>query len=178
MSKNASNSGHRDGCSRSGRAGPLCHWGAGGLQTQARGPSSPVARSPRRSPASPAVTCPGSPASPRGPRAGQAAKVASLPAQVHFGRWQQDQDGRVRGARARPAARQRLLRAGVPRPRVRGAVGSVGFKLLRWARGEKPGRSPRPAPASPPPPLYLPSALSTFCPPGSGIKATVFLDPL
>lgn len=66
MSKNDSSSGHRDSCSRSGRVGPLCHRGAGGLQTQARGPNSPVAQRPRRSPASPAVTCPGSPPQPAG----------------------------------------------------------------------------------------------------------------
>lgn len=93
-----------------------------------------------------------------------AANAAPLRPQVHLGRGQQDQDGRVRGARARPAARQRLLRAGVQRPRVRGAVGSVGFKLLRWARGETPGKSRRCTPAAP---QCCVCALCTALPPTS-----------
>lgn len=89
----------------------------------------------------------------------EAANIAPLPAQVHLGHRQQDQDGRVRRARANPDARQRLLRAGVQRPRVRGAIGSVGFKLLRWVTGERPAKTPWRTPAPNPHStlFYLPS---------------------
>lgn len=100
-------------------------------------------------------------------RSREAANGAPLPAQVHLGRWQQDQDGGVRPG-AGPAARQRLLRAGVQRPRVRGAVGSVGFKLLRWARGcKEPTAHPSPK-----------SALCLLLPAVCGTQESAFLDPL
>lgn len=71
---------------------------APGLGVQApfviRGPgaanSGPKTQQSCRSEAEALPRFPGSPASPRGPQSQQAAKVASLPAQVHFGRWQQD----------------------------------------------------------------------------------------
>lgn len=88
----------------------------------------------------------------------EVANVVPLPAQVHLGHRQQDQDGRVRRAGARPATRQRLLRAGVQRPGVRGAVGPVGFKLLRCARGEKPVK----AHCAPQPQIHT---LPSTCPP-------------
>lgn len=147
--------------------------GGRGLQTQARRPSSPVARRPRRSPASP-----GAPPHPAGRSPRRQLRWPLSPP-----RSTSDVGSKTRMAESAGPEPAQLHDSASFAQVSRGpvSVAQLDQSALNYSGGleEKSLEEARALPQRHP--LYLcslPPPLFTFCPPGSGIKAAVFLDLL
>ena len=125
--------------------------GGRGLQTQARRPSSPVARRPRRSPASP-----GAPPHPAGRSPSRRLRWPLSPP-----RSTSDVGSKTRMAESAGPEPAQLHDSASFAQVSRGpvSVAQLDQSALNYSGGleEKSGRSPRPAPASPPLPLFFAS---------------------